>query len=61
MDPVEQGCFKWLFIAVRLEARYEVVVVASDEGVASERRSATASLTILGLESRDKGPPCSQV
>ncbi len=45
----------------RLEARYEVVVVASDEGVASERRSATASVTILGLDSRDKGPPCSQV
>ena len=46
---------------VRLEPRYEVIVVASDEGVASERRSATATVTVLGLESRDKGPPCSQV
>jgi hypothetical protein len=50
-----------MFYTYRLEARYEVVVVASDEGVASERRSATASITILGLDSRDKGPPCSQV
>ncbi len=49
------------FTLCRLEARYEVVVVASDEGVASERRSATASVTILGLDSKDKGPPCSKV
>jgi hypothetical protein len=47
--------------STRLDPRYEVVVVASDEGVASERRSATATVTILGLESREKGPPCSQV
>ena len=39
-----------------LEPVYEVVVVASDEAVQSDRRSATATLTILGLARQDAGP-----
>ena len=44
----------------RLEPLYELVVVASDEAVQSDRRSATATVTVLGVEQEQAGPGFTQ-
>lgn len=43
-----------------LDPVYELVVVASDEAVQSERRSSSTTVTILGLTSEQPGPPFTQ-
>ena len=44
----------------KLDAKYEFVVVATDEAVQSERKSSSTLVTILGLTSEESGPPFKQ-
>ena len=44
----------------QLDAKYELTVIASDEAVQSERRSSSATVTLLGLTSDTPGPGCQE-